>query len=361
MIEKLVNKLEIDNQAINILLAGFPTYPRNFSRDSFCSLFLLEDTELLKNQIIYSSYLQGQKFDNYTGEEIGKVHHEYPGVELNGKNTQYNACDTTALYLIAHLKYQELTEDCSLAQKYQKNIHLAVEYIIDHINDEGLFIEKQADCVQNCFAVSVTYWKDSVLSKRAKDDHFFPVFYYLAHCMNLAAIRAASKILNTSQYQDIENKMLEGLHYLFQTHSHFPVAFDQQGLISMESSDFIHSLYYLQNGDLTSVELDWISDQAQKIATGFGYLVNPKYLCNPKHSYHSCTLWPFEQAFIYIGAKKFQLNDIVNVAKRIYNKTHTYPEIIYVDNQTFDEGGNNPQLWTFACFEYFKKELELDK
>ena len=36
-----------------------------------------------------------------TGEEPGKIHHELPGVKQDGLWTTYDACDTTALFLLA--------------------------------------------------------------------------------------------------------------------------------------------------------------------------------------------------------------------------------------------------------------------
>ncbi len=44
---------------------------------------------------------QGQKYDPITGEEPGKIHHEFPGVMVSPPFlSTYDACDTTALYLI---------------------------------------------------------------------------------------------------------------------------------------------------------------------------------------------------------------------------------------------------------------------
>ena len=47
------------------------------------------------------NHCEGTKVDANTGEEPGKIHHELPGVRLRNMITTYNACDTTALFLIA--------------------------------------------------------------------------------------------------------------------------------------------------------------------------------------------------------------------------------------------------------------------
>ena len=69
----------------------------------------------------------------FTGEEPGKIFHEYPGVEINGYSTLFNACDTTAMFLIAHEVYQTLTGDKSLAKKQEKHIERAAIEILDEI------------------------------------------------------------------------------------------------------------------------------------------------------------------------------------------------------------------------------------
>ena len=50
---------------------------------------------------MFSARHQGDHADAVTGEEPGKIHHELPGVKQDDRLTTYDACDTTALFLLA--------------------------------------------------------------------------------------------------------------------------------------------------------------------------------------------------------------------------------------------------------------------
>src|SRR5579863_7794123 len=80
--------------------AADPGYAANFSRDSLTYALLAEDLRALRAQIEFSARHQGRRRDPESGEEVGKIHHELPGVLMRGLWTTYNACDTTALFVI---------------------------------------------------------------------------------------------------------------------------------------------------------------------------------------------------------------------------------------------------------------------
>jgi hypothetical protein len=85
-------------------IAGLPSYPRNFSRDVILAGIISQDEDMLATQIKISAEHQGMRSSLLTGEETGKIHHEFPGVTLRGRGkylTTYNACDTTSLFLLA--------------------------------------------------------------------------------------------------------------------------------------------------------------------------------------------------------------------------------------------------------------------
>lgn len=77
----------------------------------------MNSAQIIREQLRFSSALQGRKKDHYTGEEPGKIHYEYPPVELRGYSVMFNACDTTALYLIAMETYLALTDDRAFIKK----------------------------------------------------------------------------------------------------------------------------------------------------------------------------------------------------------------------------------------------------
>src|SRR5690242_4963430 len=83
-----------------IYQAADPGYTANFSRDSLTYALLAEDLRALRAQVEFSARHQGRRRDSETGEEPGKIHHECPGVQMRGLWTTYDACDTTALFII---------------------------------------------------------------------------------------------------------------------------------------------------------------------------------------------------------------------------------------------------------------------
>src|SRR5687767_14914927 len=99
---------------------------------------LMEDAEMLSNQLRFSALKQGIKPNPITGEEFGKIFHEFPGVKLveDGRVTEYNACDTSALFLIGHDYYKRISGNDDLRKQQEQNIWDAVEYIKSHlVND----------------------------------------------------------------------------------------------------------------------------------------------------------------------------------------------------------------------------------
>ena len=106
---------------ITLYNAGLPNYPYNFTRDSILSGILMKDPVMLREQLIFSSLLQGDAKNPYTGEEPGKIFHQMPGMRQSNLSTEYNACDTTALFLYGHEIYLDLTNDYYFIER-QKSI-----------------------------------------------------------------------------------------------------------------------------------------------------------------------------------------------------------------------------------------------
>lgn len=150
-------KTKIDDESC--YFAGLPGYPRNFSRDTLLAGIIATDKDLLDSQIEMSAHYQGKKDDYITGEEAGKIHHEMPGVVFAEPYlTTYNACDTTALYLIglefqAYL-YEELPERYDKL-KYKASIDSALHYLNWHIVDDIFWEFPPAGAEQ--FSLRTTY------------------------------------------------------------------------------------------------------------------------------------------------------------------------------------------------------------
>lgn len=349
-----MERLKTKRDDIEIYNAGLPNFPRNFSRDSLISGILMKDSELLKNQLIFSAKKQGKKTDPLTGEENGKIFHEYPGYFIDNLSTEYNACDTTALFLIGHYYYKDITKDDKLALDQKQNILEAVEYIKSHLI-ENVFYEDPKYSNSERFALKVTYWKDSEIAKRENGKPVYPISYFLAHVMNLCAMRYAAKLLDSIELKEIADNMKKNIHKFYNLDKKsFYIAIDSIGPIEGINSDILHSLFYLELEDLTNEEIKFIEESSLELETNIGYLtLSPKLTSQVKDGYHSVTVWPFEQAMINIGAKKFGLTKIDEISKRVAGHLDSDNEIFKIKDNEIKKGGCDPQLWTIAAKKYF--------
>lgn len=352
-----MDRLRIKDYDLELYSAGMPHFSGNFTRDSIISAILMKNSKMLKDQLIFCSLNQGKNKNSITGEELGKIFHELPGVKIRNLNTLYNACDTTALYLIGHKFYYQFTKDNSLILNQKENIKRALEYILSHLRN-GFFYEDPKFCDADKFALKVTYWKDSSIINRENGEPIYPVVYTLAHIENMAAVRFAAEILESKELLDIaEDMKSKALDLLFS--NGFVIARDEKGDIKGITSDILHSLFYFELGDLNKEQLQKIIEASKKIETPFGYRVLDKKLSESvDDKYHSDSIWPFEQAIIHFGAIKFGLKDIKDVSFKIFNLLDTDPEIFILEGDGAKKGGCDPQLWTIAAKKYFKSIRE---
>ena len=178
--------------------------------------------------------------------------------------------------------------------------------------------------------------------------------YTLAHIQNLAAIRAASKILNSRKLLEISQKMKKALQRLYDKDLNvFYIAMDKKGPIKGINSDLLHALFYLEHGDVDNNQIKEIEKSSLELETPIGFrTLSPKFKI--EDGYHSQTVWPFEQAIIHIGAKKFGLEKIQRISSNIIKSLDTEPEYFIIENNKLRKAGCDPQLWTIATKKYFK-------
>ncbi len=356
--------------------AGFPNtaalagYPRNFARDGIISAMLLQNMKMLKGQLEFCSFKQGKRKNPVTGEEPGKIFHEYPSVSLRGLETGFAACDTTALYLVGHYVFKTTTNSNELVYKYELNIEKAMAYILSHLRG-GLFFEDPKLCGAKKFALHVTYWKDSALPGRENGLPRYPISYVLAHIQNMAGLRAADFLLGEKGLYKEAAHMREAIMAKFydKKNKGLLLARDKEGVISAVSSDWLHMLFYLEPGDIPAGKLAGIIDGTTDLETNLGYrTLSEKSGKGMKDKYHVNTVWPFEQAIINSGARKHmkwaqkedekslaqKLSHVVEVSGRMSKYLDTATEQFVIKNGKMKKAGCDPQLWSLAAQEYFK-------
>ncbi|MEA3230085.1 MAG: hypothetical protein U9P44_04165 [archaeon] len=345
-----MQELEIEYDGFNLYNAG-SGYSQNFSRDSILSAILAEDSDMLRNQLSFCAVKQGLDKNPYSGEEPGKIFHEFPEVNINGLSTGFAACDTTALYLIGHEVYQKSEGDKSLAEEHKESIERAVGYIISHL-DNNLFTESPEFCGAGKFALKVTYWKDSGILDRENEEPMYPIVYTLAHVQNMCGLRCAARILGSGSLKKTAAKMSKALQKLYDKESElFYIAIDKQGPVRGINSDFLNALFYLEPGDLPEEQLEGIVKSSAVLETSIGYRTLDSALSSlVVDEYHgSKTVWPVEQAIIYSAARRFGLDHVQEVTSRIVPLLDTDPEFFVLEGDGITKGGCDPQLWTWAA------------
>lgn len=344
--------------------AGFPHYPRNFSRDTIIAGIISSSGDLLSSQLAISAHHQGVNYDPLTGEMPGKIHHEFPGVKLSSgdKYTTYNACDTTALFLIAaegilHLNKRALSD---FLQQNTRKLEQAVDYIFAHVGNDNLFSEKPPEGSDN-YALKVTYWKDSILPQTdGKIEPVYPVVFALAHFIAARGLLSASRLLGDTSLSSTADKMFQtGIKEFIRPDS-YTVYRDSTEELRQVSSDELHSLAYIPRMYANLLPIEAMQDRSESLMTPFGYMCTPSEVSKQlSDRYHGDTVWVFEQAMIHYGATKFSLDREAGVAASIAEHIGEGQELFSVSSLS-EEGaklpipaGNDRQLWSKAAIEYF--------
>jgi len=333
--------------------AAEPGYTANFSRDSLTYALLAEDVRALRAQIEFSARHQGRRRDPETGEEPGKIHHELPGVQMRGLWTTYNACDTTALFVIG-LGYLADHGDPGVARRYRSHLDRALEYLHEHIDDD-VFYEDTRQSGAERFALKVTYWKDSELNVGgAKREPTYPVAYALPHFQCKAALQAAARLTRSRELRARADAMRRRGFEMFWRGDHLAVAILGDGtVVDPPSSDSLHALLFLLREEISADDAEAVVEYCEQLATPFGYLPGLAEAAGGDE-YHTRWVWVHEQALLHAAARRHGLERAEQIAERITpSLTQGFPELI--DPVNGDPGGNPTQLWSIGAHVYFER------
>lgn len=343
-----------DFKSNNTYLAGFPSYPRNFSRDTLWAGIIAKDEDLLESQLNFSAIHQGKKYSQLSGEEPGKIHHEMPGVSLREPfMTTYNACDTTALFLIALDELGTLNKaklDKFLIA-YPSAVRHATNYLKTHIKD-GIFLEYPPAGADK-YSLRVTYWKDSVVPVQDKDEPAYPVSYALVQFMTANALSIASHMLEDTRLNELSETMyIEGIRTFIREDA-FCVFKESHNQVLQSSSDELHCLRYVPSKYRRLLPIEAIRKRAQRLYTPAGIACTPKDIAEQvKDNYHGHVVWPFEQALIHQACLNFGLSEPALVAMRCIAYIGEGNELIEFKSEP-SPTGNSRQLWSVAAGLYF--------
>ncbi|HUC20994.1 MAG TPA: hypothetical protein VMR98_05910 [Candidatus Polarisedimenticolaceae bacterium] len=320
------------------------------------------DADQLKTQIALAEKFQGTRNDPMTGEEPGKIHHEYPGVGLKGRGkylTTYNACDTTALYLVAieALGNVDPRAYAAITSMQRPTIVLAVSYILQHVTDT-IFYEYPPEGADR-FAVKVTYWKDSIASDPAVSELRYPVAYALAHFQAARGLLSAARILQDQDLLQAADAMFKAGIHTFMRSEQFVVAIGDHFKMAHSSSDELHALAYIPRSYYPLLPLGAIQRRSKALVSSAGFACMPRSIAaHLTNTYHGYVVWPFEQAFIHYGSIKFNLHACAGVAERVAPFIAQGNELIVLEPE-LEPSGNNRQLWSVAAGSYFHNHSNL--
>jgi glycogen debranching enzyme len=336
--------------------AGLPSYPRNFSRDTIIAGIIAADHHLLDSQLNLSALHQGTKYDPISGEEPGKIHHEYPGTAWREPYlTTYNACDTTALYLIGLeiLRRLDKKESAEFLRTHQKSIESALDYLDTHTKEDHLFWEFPPPGTTQ-YSIRTTYWKDSIVpSTEGKEEPKYPVSFALAHFQAARGILAAGRLLDRKDLRDkAELMFLKGIE-TFISERAFCLEIDGDGRLELASSDELHSMAYIPEKYAMYLPLQAIENRALHLITPIGIACTPREIHEHlSDTYHGYVVWIFEQALIHYATRKFFMREFAQLTKECAVYIDSGHELFSVMPEITPRG-NTHQLWSVAAKIYF--------
>lgn len=348
----------------DVYAAGRPNYSdRNFSRDGLIFARLSGNRRAALAQVAFSALHQGKEKNPYTGEEFGKIHHELDpktghGVvmdKLDGLETGYSACDTTAEFLAA-IAWLAENGHPELLSVYAPNIEAGLTYVDSHVGKDRRFREDPRLANATRFALKVTNWRDSEVNGEDKDPPY-PRIDALSHFQNAAAVRGIGRVMKRRELIEKADEMVQaGIDQLWKD-DHFITAIDGNGkVIDPPSSDSLHILAYIERGcdALPPGAAKAVEEYMTDLETDFGYRAGIPVNATVD-SYHTKNVWPQQQALMDISAAIHQLERPRAVTRRVVpycNSDGSYYELVDADDGS--RKGNWLMLWVIGAISYFK-------
>lgn len=303
-------------------------------RDLFLSAIMMPDTNLLEETFRFACHTQGTKYDLITGEEPGRILHEWEDVFIEGLGTRYNSFDSTLLFLIVT---QLLPQ--GVIEENRDSVNKATDWLIRHITQDGLLIEDPSFCGAKEYACRATYWKDSESPISRKLN--YPVSFLLTQAQALRSLRVIGA------EEPLIDKMQRVFWDRFMVEPKPLVAIDARGGIPGVTSDILHALYYLEPGDIPAEKIGLFSTASELLKTPAGYRTfAPTEKGYQSSAYVKGAIWPFEQYFIAEGARRHGLEDIALTADCC--RFDGFPELLNWEDDKIIGLGHKLQLWTVA-------------
>lgn len=368
IIKNLLDEIEGLKDKKGYIQAGSPRFNGLFGRDSLIVAWQLlkHDPLVAKNTLSILASLQGKNEDRDTGEEPGKILHEYypkstPDKWWNEHKEKvkwlkrgkpvYMSIDSTPLFLIVFEKYLNYTKDFDLAKKLLPSIKKAYSWMINYSNDNG-FLEYERKTSEGLFHQA---WKDSNMEKLKVEP---PISVAEAQGYKYIALKSTANIMKklNCDPKEIErltkeaNFVKKSFNQFFwiKEENHYALALDGDGKQRGKASS--NPGHLLFTGIVEKRRSDLVVSRLFKKDMWTPYGIRTYSSDEPEFevlSYHIGTVWPHDNWIISQGLKKMGYNKEYNKIKKgllkAYEKLGFIPELYGVDKK------NNLVEYENAC------------
>ena len=355
--EKLIREIEKLKDKKGYIQAGIPRFKGLFGRDSLIVAWQLlnYDPSIAEKTILILASLQGKNKNIKTGEEPGKILHEYYPKDtpddwwkkykedikwLKRGKPVYMSVDSTPLFLIVLGMYLEKTNNFSLARKIKKNIKRAADWMIEYGDkNKNLFIEYQRESQEGLLHQA---WKDSDMKELNIEP---PVAIVEAQGYQYLALKYAAKIMKkmgenniSIKYSKRATKLKKEFNRIFwsKKNGYFILALGK-GKTDKKTSNPGHLLF---TGIVSKKRAEKIIKKlfGKDMLTPYGIRT---YSSKEEEfnvlAYHLGTVWPHDNWIIAQGLKKMGYSNYYKKIKKslfaAYKKLGFLPELYGVSKK----------------------------
>lgn len=344
-----------------------------FGRDSLITALILLDAygknlevnalPLVRKILTHLAYLQGSEMNIESGEEPGKMIHEYrpSGHEHltmhdshpwflypDGIMRNYDTVDATPLYLMTMHEYLRISHDESFVAEHDATIRAALEWLMvygDHNGDR--FIDYRFHPERKSGGLRVQSWMDSSESVFFEEDDAEPTYSIApveVQAYAYAALRMWGIRMRESdgEYGDALLARAEGLKEAFNERftlddGGLAFALDGEGKqLTSARSSMGHVLFAVyrsrEDGHPTGI-LD--EKRVEKLVVrlmqpdlfvpnaGLRTLSSASRHYNP-NSYHNGSIWPHDTYLVALGLERYGYQDEANKLKAALTTAYTH-------------------------------------
>lgn len=376
---QLIEEINQLKTPYGFLLAGFPRFNKLFGRDSVISSWQLldYDPQIAKNTLEILSKFQGEKINNISEEEPGKILHEHMiGFDRHPRRNwpfpYYGSIDATLLYLILFYFYFEKTGDKDFIEKFWYNIEKAIDWIFNYGDkDDDLFVEYERKNPEGLFNQG---WKDSDFIKPKPPIAIVEVqgyeYFALIKISELAEmINKNYNFINKLREKAKKLKKKFNQDFWMEDKKYFALGLDgDKKQIKYITSNTGH-LLFTEIVDQDKIQFIVEKLFSKELWTDYGIRTHSIYEENfDPLSYHLGSIWPHDNWIIAQGLKKLgyleEYKKIKLALLRAFKEIGYLPEYYgVIDNEIHlndlkEKLPDYPQAWSSGALLNFVMEDE---